>query len=300
MHLKHIFFVTLLVMSHSVLSMASQPWENDAFEASPQELLDAAAKIEAPEGNAAYTLYREFLHELDESGKLTRKARWVYRIEEESAIEAWSSTSAFWQPWYQNRPQIKARVINPDGSESWLDPAHIAEQSTNESDNIYSNSKSLKAPFPNVTVGSIVEEEIIFKEHNLSFSAGSSQTVYLRFDHPIHHLHVSVSVPKKLPFNIELDNLPKDSLKKKKAKGRLIYSLDRRDLEKEEIYPDSIPADESPFEALRYSTATSWQEVAKSYSKIVEDTLAGEDLSEIAAKLKAYATSHKAKFFTKK
>jgi hypothetical protein len=43
--------------------------------------------------------------------KVTRVHQLLYRIETKAGVDEWSRTSIQWDPWYQNQPSIRARVL---------------------------------------------------------------------------------------------------------------------------------------------------------------------------------------------
>ncbi len=50
------------------------------------------------------------------------KAYRIYRIENGEGVKNWAETSSSWEPWRQNKPEIKARVVALDGTVHQLDP----------------------------------------------------------------------------------------------------------------------------------------------------------------------------------
>lgn len=71
-------------------------------------------------------------------------------------------------------------MISTDGSVTYLDQNTIVETANRSAHNIYTDSKSLRAPLPNVSIGCIVEYEIAIKDHSSFFSAGVAGR-YVRF-----------------------------------------------------------------------------------------------------------------------
>src|SRR2546422_522949 len=68
----------------------------------------------------------------DAKGRKNYAWRTVYRVGTDAAVEGWSSIQAAWEPWHQERPVFRARVITPDHVEHWLDPKTIAEVAAQE------------------------------------------------------------------------------------------------------------------------------------------------------------------------
>ena len=51
----------------------------------------------------------------------------MYKIISEKGLDGWSDASVSWSPWHQDRPLIKARVINPDGQAYTFEPSDLVE-----------------------------------------------------------------------------------------------------------------------------------------------------------------------------
>src|SRR5262245_49064657 len=104
-----------------------EPWDGPAFTADPAALMRAASALPNDSGESIDVLLLETLRSFDEAGRETYTQRLVYRFLDDQAHESWSAVEESWSPWHQERPQMRARVITPDGAEHQLDPATIAE-----------------------------------------------------------------------------------------------------------------------------------------------------------------------------
>ena len=102
------------------------PWEEADFAGDPREIARAVADLAAPDGDAEILLY-EVTCRIDERHRLQTAVRTVYRCLNERSLSNWSSTQIAWAPWHQERPQIRIRVIGPDGESHELDPTTISE-----------------------------------------------------------------------------------------------------------------------------------------------------------------------------
>ena len=96
---------------------AAEPWEVAAFTGDPAAIARAAAKVPGAEDDDVVVLLMEASYSFDEAGRETYTQRLVYRILAAGAHESWSTVEESWEPWHQARPEIRARVITPDGAE---------------------------------------------------------------------------------------------------------------------------------------------------------------------------------------
>ena len=117
-------FMLLSVMFAAPV-FAEQPWDGAPFGAKPSDIATAARQQSGKEPGVL-VLLDETRIELDSDGRLTSTHREVYRIGTQSPGN-WSVVAALWQPWHEQRPAIRARVISSDGRETILDQATISE-----------------------------------------------------------------------------------------------------------------------------------------------------------------------------
>src|SRR4051794_17279298 len=82
------------------------------FGASAEQLRNAASKIPAERFMEATVLFERDAYAFDTEGRVTYKHWIIYRIETQAAVDAWSETHTQWEPWYQDQPEIRARVIS--------------------------------------------------------------------------------------------------------------------------------------------------------------------------------------------
>ncbi|HMD33147.1 MAG TPA: hypothetical protein VKG84_14625, partial [Candidatus Acidoferrales bacterium] len=92
------------------------PWNGAHFAADPAAVLAASSTI-ARDPSAAATIFLEERHLiLDSEERVRMTLLRVYRVESQAGVEAWSETGSEWWPWRQKRPEVRARVIAPDGA----------------------------------------------------------------------------------------------------------------------------------------------------------------------------------------
>src|SRR5438067_3037044 len=134
---------------------ADEPWDRQPFSAEPKAMLDAAQAVSADDAGVV-VLLDEARYTFDEAGRSTLAEHVVYRVANDSGVEHWSTIEALWAPWYQEKPEIKARVIARDGSIHEFDAKALTETpAPEESLDIFSDNRILRAPLPAVAVGAV-------------------------------------------------------------------------------------------------------------------------------------------------
>ncbi|HEV7785424.1 MAG TPA: DUF3857 domain-containing protein, partial [Thermoanaerobaculia bacterium] len=141
------------------------PWEGAPFSADARAMARAAAKVESEEGDDVVVLLAEASYSYDAAGRETYSQRLVYKILAATAHESWSTVEETWAPWHQARPEIRARVITPDGAEHLLDRTTITENASAQgSPDMFEDGRVLRAPLPATRPGAVVEQQVIVRD----------------------------------------------------------------------------------------------------------------------------------------
>ncbi|MGH2897339.1 MAG: DUF3857 domain-containing protein, partial [Solirubrobacteraceae bacterium] len=100
--------------------------DRPAFTAAPSELLALASA--APAGDWPVVLLRD-QHDVsyDDKGRATVRWRMVFVVRTRAGVDGWGTARAEWRPFYQDRPQVRARVIEPAGEVAELDPSLVVD-----------------------------------------------------------------------------------------------------------------------------------------------------------------------------
>ena len=244
--------------------------------------------MQAPEGTNVVLLEDDEIFSFDEDGRMMHTGYFVYKVLTQKGAEGWDNFSIGWQPWRQARPEIRVRVISSDLSEHLLDPKTITEAPAREGEyKIYSDAKRLRAPFPAVAPGAVIEEEYIERENEPLFAAGrAGWTTFGREGVPVQHSYVEFDTPASLLLRTASMELP-DNVKQQReeANGRVKFTFDIPRLEAFDSRDPDLPSNEPIYPQLSYSTGASWQAVATAYSKIVDDHAAVAAVQDIVNKL---------------
>ncbi|HWO25521.1 MAG TPA: DUF3857 domain-containing protein [Kofleriaceae bacterium] len=278
--MKQMAMVVTGTLSLSLGAPAAQaggptPLEKPAFTATPAELL-AAAKA-APAGDWPVVVLRHDAEiSADEQGRFAHRIRKVYVVRTQAGVEWWGAIQWKWSPYHQDRPRVRARVIEPGGAVTELDPKLVTDTpEISMSPTIYSDRHRLAAPLPRLAVGAVVEYEIIATEHQPRLAAGDAELFGIGGPVPTSSLQVVLSAPAARKAKLFAHDLPggaKPVHRIERGRESWTYAFDalapRRPLEA------GVPGDgpEQPYVGL--STAASWNAVAREYHKIVERRIA--------------------------
>ncbi|MBF5041869.1 DUF3857 domain-containing protein [Aggregicoccus sp. 17bor-14] len=262
---------------------APSPWEGAPFSATAADVARAVAALPVPQDAYAELLLEETHLSFDAKGVESYRYRRVFRVLSQEGARGWGHVDVPWSPWYQERPEVRARVINRDGQEHVLDAGTLMEAGDDErSTDIFSDRRALRGPLPAVAEGSVVELEIQVRGKDSLFSAGTSGRVALDDRMPVRKVRVVLEAPRALPLRAELRGL-KLSPRREEKEGRVRLTWEAGPLaaraEAEPYLPPELPQGA----ALSYATGKDWQSLAQRYHQVVEEQLAGADLAAQAA-----------------
>ena len=272
---------------------ASELWKAAHFSLDPKALYEAASAVSVPDGANVTILVDDDHYTLDEEGRVSHTGHVIYKVLTQKGAEEWDSLTAGWEPWHEQRPVITVRVIGPDYSVHNLDPKSVTEEPAREGDyKTYSDGKRLRAPFPAIAPGVVVEEEYAEHETEPFFSAGRVVEVsFGRERVPVEHSSVTLDAPSGLPLRFGNLQLPDLKPVKSEANGRVTYLFELGPLEGFEPREPNLPPDVARFPEIEFSTGASWQALATEYSKIVESHAGTAAVQSIVDKLIAGKTS---------
>ena len=260
----------------------SAPWDGPAFSGDPAAVLAAAAELPVPEGAEVEVLFETVVHVLDAEGLVSSTYHKVYRLIDAAALGGWwSNLDVRWSPWYQARPEVRARVIGPDGSVRELDPATVAEAAVPGRDpSLFEDTRRLRAPLPGLAVGAVVEFEIVERRLRPLFAAGENRRLVLSEYAPVRRSRFVLDLPAGLGVRFRAHELGEPS--RRTADGREILTFEATGLDSFEDDEKWLPPEEpqlGPY--VDWSTGRSWAEVAAAYGEIVDAALAGADVGDL-------------------
>jgi tetratricopeptide (TPR) repeat protein len=268
------------IVSPALAANESHPWEASHFSANPAVFYQAASAIPIPAGEDAVVIWEEQDRVFETDGRSTNAYYIVFKVVTQKGAESWADISWNWEPWHEERPILKARVITPDREEHLLDPKAIGDAAARETDSkIYSDRRVLRAPLPAMTAGAIVEEEFIEKENAPIFGAGTVSEFYFGRNVPVTRARLVLDAPASLPLQYRLRLLPDLKPQRTEQNGRVQIVFEAGPLDALGDLPDYLPSDISAYPHVTFSTGASWQKMAEEYGKIVDKRIATADVS---------------------
>jgi tetratricopeptide (TPR) repeat protein/transglutaminase-like putative cysteine protease len=273
--------VALLALGGGPLGAAEavDPWEAEAFAAEPAAVIQAASRIDPSAGRYGILFLLVDSHRtFDDAGRQTVVRREIYRILDATADESWSTIEARWSPWYQERPQLRARVITADGAVHSLDPATITEAGQEGADpTLFEDDRILRAPLPATGPGAVIEAEVTIRDTAPFFQAGKVDNEPAQLWVPVRHFRLVLDAPAGLPLRHAGRLLTAAAPREELVDGRRRLTFEFRDLPGVDDIEPGLPSDVSPFSRVAFSTGASWNEIASRYSEIVDRTIQGPE-----------------------
>jgi transglutaminase-like putative cysteine protease/Flp pilus assembly protein TadD len=259
---------------------AAAPWEGAPFTADAGAVALAAAKVKPEGDDDVVVLPPAARYGFDEAGRETYSQRLVYRILNANTHESWSTVEEGWEPWHQAKPEIRARVITPDGAEHPLDPSTISESSaTREAPDMFDDGRLLRAPLPATRPGAVVEQQVTVRDTAPFFDGGVVRLHTLDPGMPVLHARVTLEAPAAMPLRWALRGVPGVSPREETLQGRRRLTFEARDLQPADDPEAGLPSDVPRAAYVAFSTGQSWADLARRYSEIVDRTIRGADVN---------------------
>ena len=154
----------VLALRHAGLARAEgaqgndEPWLDAPLEAPAADVLAAAGKgwKHGAASTQLQTLLSEDRYVFDAEGRRTLTRRRVLRVLTDAGVEDAATVEAYWKPWRDEPPLLRARVIRKDGTEIVLDPASVSDKPVSEDDDVFDDRRLRQAPLPGVESGAVV------------------------------------------------------------------------------------------------------------------------------------------------
>ena len=269
-----IAFATSLVSRWALAAQLEAPWSLPALTAKPELLLQAAKAVAAPKDGDIETLFEEHKYQLDDHGGKQYTVRRIYRYLTEKGVEDSSCSETNWSSWCEDKPEFHVRVISPNGQVHALDPQSIGEAPlADDTPNLLSDEKLLRAPLPAIEVGAIVEEEIVSHQTRPFFEHGEVERVLLADTNPLRKLRITIDAPKSIPLKYEVLGIKGLEPVRSEADGRVQLVFETGPSPAREMPEAYMPSNVCRWPQLVFSTGKSWHDVANAYSELVEHQL---------------------------
>ncbi|MBS1839235.1 MAG: DUF3857 domain-containing protein [Acidobacteria bacterium] len=275
-------------------AQTKKPCDLERFASNATVLYEAASasSISAKSGTDVVVFCDEEEYAFDAEGRSVHSTYIVYKVLTQKGKDDWDGVSEQWEPWHEQKPEFRARVIAAGNISNWLDQNSIADSPAGDNDEkIYSDRREAKAPLPAVGIGSVVERETIVKEMSPLFAAGTIHFSSMGRYVPVVESRLLVQSTSSLPIQYKTELLPDIKIEKNEANGTIQYIFTQEAMEALEDSENYLPSDIPAFPKIIFSTGKSWQEVARTYSDIVDKRIAAAGLqTTIATITKGHST----------
>jgi tetratricopeptide (TPR) repeat protein len=241
-------------------------WEAPALSLPALSIAAAYAQAKGDEGDAVLVIHEKDSYRFDEKGTAAHRFHIAYKILDRNGIERWNTAVAQYQPWRQDKPEIRARVIGPDGKVTVLDQSTIAVATNRDAANdIYTDSKILDAPLPNLAIGCIVEYEIVIVDTSPISDKGSLFRLGFSRGGRISRRVLEIDRPAFLPFSLKTYGAADFIQSERKDGSRKITRVEASDVKAVRDVEASQPSGTRSYPMAEFTTGYSWADIASSY-----------------------------------
>lgn len=264
-------------------AMAAEPWDAP-FAKDTARILAAASAVAADADAAGVILLDEKRFSVDAQGRVTSVQRSVLRVVSADSVEELASLEAGYAPWYQKKPEVRARVLTTDGAVHWLDPKTETDAPARQFESsIFSDRRVVRAPLPAVAVGAVLEYEITVRETAPAFEAGSSWRLPIPPGFPVQRVHYVVEAARGVPLQTASQLIPEGTIRRSESKSGIRVECDWGPVPRKKEWEFSLPFDQAGQPVFEFSTGRSWQQVAARYAAVVDSRIGTPSMEGLAA-----------------
>lgn len=275
--------VTLAFVSISAL--AESPLHGEPFAADAQEVLKTAAAIKPDKYPYTTILLDDSRYSIDDAGRVTVASRMIYRIDSPQAVQGWGKISVYWEPWHQEKPEIKVRVITPDAKVFWLDEKTLSDSpARQESDDIYTDTRYVGGPIPAISAGCIVEQYYVRRDKAPAFDGGTLRRYLIGGGVPTEATRLTVEYPASIALKTKIRNLPGLTQRKEEANGRVRLVFEHGRLDPFPPTPQLLAPEVITRGMVEFSTSDSWKSINDIYFRTVSEKIRTADVEELVRK----------------
>lgn len=264
----------------------AQQWSIPRFSDDVKPLISLAAQPNQRPETDVVVLDDEESYVFDSDGRAIHTRYVIYKILTQKGVDNWDNVGVTWEPWHEERPTLRARVIAADQSVHNLDPSTVTDSpAKDDEDKAYGDRRVVRAPLPAIAPGAIVEEEDRVREAPVISGAGIVRRAYFGRGVPVERSHLELDAPASLSLQYSQALLPDVKPQRTETAGRARVTFDSGPMEPLEDAPPNMPSDIAAYPEITFSTGKSWVQLADAYDKIVNDRIAGADLKPLVVKL---------------
>lgn len=277
--------LVLAVLLAALPALAADPWDAPPFTADPAAIAGAAAALPTPAGAEVEVLLEEGTYSYDAKGRETSTSRLIYRVLTPEGAKSWATVGVGYAPWHEERPEVRARVITPDGRAHVLDPSTLADFTPADKEpEMMSDRRVLRGPLPAITEGVVVEQLITTRETESLFSSGAARRFFVGREVPVRRVRLTLEVPQGSPLNFVARGV-RMRPRRTEADGRTRLFFEQGPLEPVAAPEPYTPADAVSWPHVAFSTGRAWGDLARRYHETVEAQLAGAELERTAKEI---------------
>jgi len=275
-----------VLLSAGLAADSPGTWNISRFAADGATLNKAASGANPKPGTNVVILDEEDNYVFDADGKTVHTHYLAYKVLTQKGADGWDAISLSWQPWHEERPSVRARVITPDNVIHPLEPKTITDAPARDGDDkTYGDERVLRAPLPAIAPGSVVEEEEISKESAPFFDAGVAERYYFGGGIPIQQMKLVLDAPESLPLHYSAELLPDMKAAKSSANGRVQIVFQQGPVEAMDELENYLPREMPGWPHVTFSTGASWQSIAESYGKIINEKAGTKEVQTLVNSL---------------
>jgi tetratricopeptide (TPR) repeat protein/transglutaminase-like putative cysteine protease len=260
-------------------------FDKEPFTESVTELKDASAAMPATKEYGAEILYEEGIYRIAADGTLNYTHRLIYRVDTEGTAKGWAEISSEWDPWFENPVELRARVLQADGTFVELDQKTVTDAPVKADDSeTFSSRHVRRAPLPGMAVGAIVEESRHIEGKLPYFSGGGLYRFAFQENVPVGRTRLVVEYPSTAPYKELIHELPGISVTRNEANGisRVVYEATNLAAAHESDIELETNTPKSPM--VEFSTGRSWGAIATGYAAIADPQTVAEEAKAILPK----------------
>ena len=235
----------------------------------------AAARAAGESGSFGLILYEHMGVSFLPDGAKERVYRVVARVDTPEGVPALGGFRGQWQRWRTKGLDVRARSISPTGQVRELDPDSLISRALgNAGGEVYSDARLTEGPIPGVTVGAVIETQVLKRESAIFPGVASEARLEVGWPIPVVRTLVEVDAPADAKLGHRLVNIQgAPTLSETGGRKRLTLKLGRLEAVKPQgAFGDPATSHVGYVEA---SLIPSWKQVATSYHGVVQGSLAG-------------------------
>lgn len=278
------FAATPLEADPTAIFEVAEALEQLRDEARQAAVMDDDPDDDGPTTPAVDQLLASRVLTFDAEHRIHRTDHTIAVLRKPVAVKWFDAIEVVWSPWLEDRPEVHARVILPDGTIRTLDPATLTEGgATQGRGDLYTTDRLVTGPLPPATAGAIVERWVVRKpKRSMSQVAANAVWQDSPRPHTVQRFEVRSPAGSKVTWSA-----PSDADKPRKARQDGLHTLTWTVEARLPTDPQPEPEPWTPPELWRVSLGADWATVATDYATQVAGKNDPSGTDPLVAKVKA-------------